>query len=776
MEQTVIFRDYQKAQTEDFNDIQSFAQQTFDDLVGDAVTASLRYAGFNTVQSNTAEITVAPGRFYGTNTTNEVGAIFSLPTQSILSLVQYLCISQATQKILTLVVYGSVDQTNIETRDFLTNIQTLQTQPQAVAMTSSRDAVLAVVAGAESAIPTPPVINVGQVAIASITVDANGIDSVTMLPAAQVASTEGLNGRLTVVEGFDAQISPRLASLASDIASLANQLAALSPATTLIIELMKDVALLKATAGLPQTYAQYGASYFMWADPTQHDITNAQSLGFNCTLYDGIRFPAQNSSQAPLALFNPIDPNATYNATTGLLLPTYTDSLSIQTGSYSTSIAIGQYGYQTFTNQIINIPYMSIQYGGSYYICSNTGGATYTAPAGSTLLPNFTSTEVLSSITPNFQNVYHSLQNYLWLNTWTEPYWDVFAVNHTINGALIAQSFLVSSDMWITRIGIYLATIASPSADININLCQCTNGQPDLTAVIGSGTLTSANLVVGMNYLEISPAFAVSGSRLAVTVISNANHQLGLAAAGSYLDGTFFYSLDGAYFLGDFTKEMVLQIWTAKFNTNQTTIEFTALSLQGGIRAIDLRAQTEIPGSCSLTYETQESGSGTWLPVAIAAGQTTPPFSDAPVLLLFRGRFIGSPNVMPGIILPSSVMTLWCPAATFTYVSLLETLAAPTTTSITIQISVQNFNLTAHSVSVGTGPGNGYIAVYTNSGLTRHNPTSVTVSLVDALTNTYTVTALFNLTSISAFTTVIVGTTNSVANVFLVGQLVWWAI
>lgn len=776
MEQTVIFRDYQKAQTSDFNNIQLFTQQTFDDLIGDAVTATLRYAGFNTVQSNTAEITIAPGRFYGTNTDNEVGAIYILQTQTILSLVQYLCISQGTNKILTLVVYGSLDQVDVETRDFLTNVQTLQTQPQAVAMTSSRDAVLAIVAGAESAIPTPPVTGVGQVPIASIVVDANGIDSVTMLPLAQVTSTEDLNARLTNVENFDSQVTPRLASLAANIASLANQLAALSPATALIIELMKDVALLKATAGLPQTYAQYGGSYFMWADPTQYDTTNAQSLGFNCTIYNGIRFPAQNASQMPISLFNPIDPNATYNAASGLLLPAYTEILSLQTGVYSTSIAIGQYGYQTFTNQVINIPYMSLQYGGTYYLCDNTGGATYTAPYGAALLPNFTSTEVLSSTIPDVAMVLHTQVNYLWLNQWTEPYWTTFATNHTINGALIAQSFLISNDMWITKIGIYLATIASPSADISINLCQCTNGQPDLTMVIGTGILTSANLVVGMNYLEISPAFAVAGSRMAVTVISNANHQLGLAAAGSYLDGTFFYSLDGAYFLGDFTKEMMLEIFSAQFNTNQTTIEFNALSLQGGIRAIDLRAQTEIPGSCSLTYETQESGSGTWVPIAVTPTAPGPPFSDAPVLMLFRGRFIGSPSIMPGIVLPSSVMTLWCPAPTFTFVSIAETLAAPTNTSITIQLSVQNFNLTAHSISSGTGADDGYIAIYTGVGLTRHNPNSVTVALTDAPSNTYTVTATFNVTSISVFTMVIHGTTNSVADVFLVGQLVWWAI
>src|ERR1035437_1653705 len=204
MEQEVIFRDYQETQTEDFNNIQQFARQSFDDLVGDAVTASLRYAGFNAVKSNTAEITVAAGRFYGSNTSGKIGAVFTLPTQTVMSLVQYLAVS--THRILTLVAYGVENQSNNETRDFLTNTTTLQTEPQSVAMTDSRDAVLAIVAGAEAGAPTPPAIGTSQVAIANILISTTGVVSVTMLGAALVSSTEDLNSRLGVVETFDMQV------------------------------------------------------------------------------------------------------------------------------------------------------------------------------------------------------------------------------------------------------------------------------------------------------------------------------------------------------------------------------------------------------------------------------------------------------------------------------------------------------------------------------------------------------------------------------------------
>lgn len=777
MEQTVIFRDYQQAQTTDFNNIQSYAQQSFDDIVGDAVTASLRYAGFDTIQSNPVEITVSPGRFYGANNNSEIGAVFTLPTQSIISLVQYLAVSSVTQKILTLVVYGVVDQVNIQTRNYLTNTQTLQTQPQSVAMTSSRDAVLGIAAGSESGSPQPPGIGVGQVAIANIVVNSTGIVSITMLQAALITSTEDLNNRLEVVEEFDAQVGPRLTALASDLASLQNEINQNNVSQNVIVSLMQDVAQLKVLAGLPDSYSYYGASSFMWADPAQFDVGNALSLGFNCNISYGARFPAANANVFSLALFNPIDPNAAYNPSSGLLLPAYTSVLNLKTGSVANSIPIGQYTFQTFSYTEINIPYMQIRDGGSYTVCTN--GVTSTTPGDTATvawwLPNFSTYEVddVTDFPATYAHPYSYVQTqYYWIDTWTEPYWILDETDHSVNGALLAQSFLVSSDMWITKIGIYLVTVSSP-VDINIVLCQCTNGQPDLTRVIATGTMPGNTIQSGqMNYLLINPSFAQKGQRMAVVVISNANHSIGMAAAGSYLDGTFFYSLDSAYFLGDFTQEMVLEIWTAQFTSNQVTIQLTSLNLAGGIRNIDLTIRAQIPTSCQVVYEVLPSGTGTWLP--ITPDNPLVPFANAPVLCSFRARFVGSSDIMPGIVLPDSICNIWVPNSTFTFVSVLNTLAQ-TTTSLSVKIRVENFSLIAHSLDASHGLMNGYIKIYYGSPtLTAYNWSSLTYTLVDADTNAYDILAVFTGISTENFVLVIKGTTNSVSDTFHVASAIWW--
>lgn len=741
MEAMVNFRDYQEVVTADLNNPQLFAQQSLDDIVHDAVTASLRFAGFNTAKSNTAEITVQPGRFYGANLNSEVGAVFTLPTASIISLVQYLAVS--SQRILTLTAYGVVNSTDVQTRKYITNTSTLATSPESVAMKTSRDAVLAIVAGAESGTPTPPAIQSNQIAICDILISNTQVISVTMRTAGQVTSTEDLDERTGLLETFEAQAGPRISALATDLAALALKIGGTAN-QDLLIEVMQDLSKVKVLVGLPATYSQYGSDYYLWPNSTAYDTANAQSLGFACTITYGIRFPAQNANTFALTLFSSIDPNAqinTYNAS-GLLLPAYASVLKLQTGTFASSVAIGQYTFQTFGYQELDIPYTRIQYGGTYWSCTNSG-TVYSPSATSNQpwwLPNFASYNVDSDVN-TVQNVpghVVTTGDYLQVDTWTEPYWTLDATTNTVNGALIAQSWLVSSDTWYTGLDIYISGIAS-ATDVTIIVCQCTNGQPDLTKTLAKGVIPGASLVIGFNGLTFAtPILGTKGDRLAAVITSAANHQIGLAAAGSYLDGTFFYSLDGAYFLGDFSKELVLLVFGAEFATAQTTIEFAALSLSGGIRAIDLTARMQVPASCELTFECLPDGTATWLPVKLDPSDSSPPFPTAPVLVRFRARFVGTQDVMPGIVLPDSIMKIWCPATAFTFVSAIETLAVPSST-ITVKLLVENYNPTPHTVAVKLFYGG-----------VQHVAAATTVVLADASRGGYNVTATFNAPTMAA--------------------------
>ena len=182
------------------------------------------------------------------------------------------------------------------------------------------------------------------------------------------------------------------------------------------------------------------------------------------------------------------------------------------------------------------------------------------------------------------------------------------------------------------------------ATDVYVTLCYTTDGQPDLTQVISHTDVPGASLKTGWNQVQIAPAFAAKGTRMAVVITSAANHQIGMAAGGSYLDGTFFYTMDGVYYLGDFTKEMMLQIYGANFEANQVAINLGALNLEGGIRNIDLTARQIVPSSCQLIFEVLPNGTSTWLPITPESPLV--PFASAPVLCQFRARFVGSPSAM----------------------------------------------------------------------------------------------------------------------------------
>src|SRR5262249_34065815 len=244
-------------------------------------------------------------------------------------------------------------------------------------------------------------------------------------------------------ELFDSQISPRVAALAADLAALANKLNQ-SGQKVDIIKIYQDLAAVKEKVHLPQSFSQYGADYFLWPDPSQSDINNSQSFGYNALVDMGIRFPAQNASVFALTLFNPLDPNVVY--ANGLLLPAYDSVLKLETGTFNQAIAIGQFTFQTYTLKEQDIAYSRLRDGGSYWVCSN--GATGFTAGDTTVawwLPNF-STYATATETDN-GNPFHLITttNYLWHDSWTESYWSLDTVDHVINGAQIAQTFLVSS-------------------------------------------------------------------------------------------------------------------------------------------------------------------------------------------------------------------------------------------------------------------------------------------------------------------------------------------
>jgi len=749
VERQILFRDYQEQTAQDHKDLQDFARASFDHLVYDAVTKTRRYSGFSTIKSAQAELQVQPGRFYATD-----GAIYNRATTLVQSVLSYL--PAAAKRVISLTAYGVENETDVEERDFLVDVATGRTEPDAVSTTRSRDAILTIVSGAESADPQPPAIPVSSVEIARVLLDTTQVVSVTMMTENQVTSTEDLDIRAAVLEAFKRLIEPRVASLASDLAALANKINDHGDKID-IIHIMQDLAEVKEKVHLPATYSDYGASYFIWADPDVSDLTDSLHLGFDAKVEEGVRFPDAAANEFEVTLFSQLDQNASLQG--GFLLPRYDHRLKISTGSYAADLGMAQYGYQTYGLVEKKLHKERIRYGGTYMRCVNgavmwSGGD---ATTNAWWLDDFTSEQY--NTTTTFDGHWYRT-DYYWKDSWSVPYWELETIQHNINGAQIAQSFLVANDMWATRLGFYVTSKAA-AENIYVSLVEVTTGVPDISKAILHQVYPAANIMAGWNRIDIPPTFLSKGGRYAVVLTSAANHRVGMAAGGSYLDGTFFYSMDGAYYLGDFTKELMIEVWCAQFAASQVTIEFAPITLDGGFRNVDLQARMMVPASTDLVLEVRPNGSGEWLQLT---QDNISALSNAPPLAQFRGRFIGTPDIAPGIGLAGSRCKVTRPKTVFTHVWKNVTLAAPST-HVSVKLVLERFDATPHTCNVTLRVGSAWV-----------NPTTVTTQLVDVAAMRYERVCTFNLAAATnTFSIRAIGTTNSPANLFHIAEELYWS-
>lgn len=751
MEKQILFRDFQEQVAADHNNLQQFARQSLDHLTHDAVTKSNRYSGSAVVQTAQAEVNVAPGRFY-----DQVGAIFERSVTTTQSMVPYL--AAAAQRIIAVSVYGTESETDVEERDHLVSVETGQTKPEAMPMVRSRNAVLVFTTGAESADPQPPPVPVSHAVIAYIKVDTLGVLSIEMQTQNAVVSTENLDGRTRSLEAFREAIEPRVTAIASDVASLANDVATRGDNYSLEM-IYRDLARLKSWVAIPDLASDYGADHFLTHEHS--DVDDTLSLGFNAYVEEGIRFAKDAEGVQEIKIFSANDPNASVSS--GLLLPRYTHELKLAIGPYHSDIGIAQYGFQTHDVVQRTISRKRIRYGTPYTVCTNSNwwrDGSYNITAG-IFRKDGETFEVLGNDPTRHGTKWLRIRQ-VFEDWYEEPYWDHVIINHSIQGALVSQSFLVGNDMWATQLGFYM-TVKAANENVFLTLCEVTNGVPDLSKAILHQNIPHANL--GNNKwvtTTVVPTFLKAGKRYAVVLVSNANHRVGMASGQSYLDGTFFYSTDGVYHQGDLTKDMMIRVWGAKFNAPQVTIEMEALSLSGGIQAIDVLAGAVEPYSTELIYEIQPGGTGEWRPLT---ADDLNGLAGTPPLCRFRVRFVGTRDMMPGIQLTGSEVRFWRPKTQFTHITPEQTIANASD-DITVQLLLEDFDETPHDVNCRIRVGGAWVT-----------PDMVETELVTLEDKRYSRVYNFQLgTPTDKFIIEITGSTNSAANTYHVAERIFWAI
>ncbi len=717
MEKQVQFRDRQELQAGDLNNVGTYAGDSLQHLTQDAVTAGLAYTGGTVAAAGATEITVAPLRFYND------GKAYVSETAQTLNLFQYLPL--VAGKVVAVVVWGQETDTLVEPRDFLIDLTTGATQPQAVAMQRLRAAQVNLLPGAESADPQPPVIQSNTLATAYVYLTPTGIDRIAMQAESELPQLGDHKQRMEVIEEWKALAEPRISSIATDLSALSARTASLAPRTALI-EMAADIGRLKARLNLPASYASYQSDDF--GDDT---LSATGDVGYAALLKNGLTFPYAALAEAPLALFNPYDAGISRTAD-DLVLPAYTSQPRIKTEGYAGDLSISQYQVQSQVIREYTTTRLVRHYGFHWNYYLGWYSRAWFARYGYGIFPRVVRAG--------------------YYTTETETSYELEPGTTSYNGAIIAQSVLVANAMWLTRLGLFFTQIGA-AGDVVVAICETDGGKPDLAKTLATVTVPRASL---KRYpletaIEIPPVQLEAGKRYAVAVITQGDHRCAVVSGNNYTQGTLFYGSDGDYFTGDLTKDLMFTLYGAQFSQPRTEVMLQPVSLAGGISDLGIAAQIVEPSGTELRFEVQIGGR--WY----LYGDEVFRLADSPDLVPLRAVLLGTSDAAPAFRLEADVLTASRAATVMTHISAARTLGAAST-NIQVQVVVAQWDEANHTVA----------CVLTNGGTTYSPATTVVKDEPDGQSKRITYTFTPGGGGLTAYKVKISGTKTAGSHPFVV--------
>ena len=656
MEKRVLFRDRQELQSADLNHIQTYTADSLKHILQDAVSKALHYTGGIVSAVSATEVTVAAVRFFND------GRVYVSEDSVTLNLFQYLPL--VTRKCVAVVLWGQDTETLTEPRDFLVDLTTGATQPQAVPMQQLAVCNINLLPGSESVDPQPPVIQTNTLAVALVYLTPTGIERIEMQSRSVLPNTYDHEQRLFEQESWRKQAEPRIASIATDLSALASKTTDLASRAN-VIELANDLARVKAKLNLPTAYASYDADYF--GDHTKSDDAGT---GFAAQLNNGLLFPLAAKAKGALSLFNPYDAGITRSAT-DLVLPAYESKPRIQTTGYSGDISISQYQVQTQVLRQYTTTVWDYHYGYNWNYYGGWYNSWYYGYYG-------------------YNYGYYGYYGYY--TSHTETHYALDTVTTSYNGAIVGQTLLVANAMWLTKIGLQFTQIGS-SGDVVLALCETDGGKPVLGKTLTKVTVARTDLkkYPTETTVAVPPVLLEAGKRYALMIITQGDHRVATVSGNNYTQGTLFFGTDGDYFSGDLTKDLMFSLYAAQFLQPRVEIVLNPISLAGGITDLAISAPQVVPQGCELSYEIQVAGR--WYKL----GDPDNRLATQPDIVPLRAVMVGTSDLAPAIQLSPEALTASRPATTFTHWSKLRTLAAPTS-NVQVQIVVAQFDAALHTL------------------------------------------------------------------------------
>ena len=785
MTKLIQFADAEQAERVDFDAISLAAREGDENITGGAVGYPNHWAEFTVTAPSPTTLRVSQGRYF------EGEKIFDLDVSQDINLTTFVPFYTTDQRWIAIIARG-VTETVTASRMVEVDAEAGETVAQSLPKTVRRRVDFSVQAGEINVTPVRPVIDPGDCCVCFVLLGQTGVVVQGGIAAIapgndwRVKTLYEVEGRLTVLEGRVNVVFQQVASLQTDLANVQAALTTI-PRPELIRQFQRDLARMRRLLQLPDDARAYFYDPGLVRD--QWDLAHGS---WNARIREGLRFPYTQESDTQRALIDPDSP--AIRLSNSVMLPAWTEQNRITVDGSGSFRNISDQVHTVTTAVRREVSRSAIEFGPTIAYCENQGewAQVGAARVGETFQVNgetFQSLGVINSATPPNVDlsvlqtwnpdltierlVSHNSQpgveghrgfaaQQVITREWTETHWDYVTETFGVNGSTYGQSFLLSQPMILTSIEIKMTRVGS-TGTLHLALCEVgATGAPDFSRVIARASLEPSALVVGWNKFNFPPRFLRSGRRYAWFTVTTGNHALQTVTGNTYAQGSLFVSTDGAWAQGSTEDDFAFRLNAARFTTNRAVVEFTPITLSGGMTQFALFYEGWAPDGCSVQWEWQATGDDEWYPLV---AQTPSALSGLPALLRLRATLIGTSDLAPAIVMNARARAMAQRHAVSMMAITKPLVLGFNTTSVTIETMVDNFD-PLHNTALNR------LVI----GSTVHDPVATTTEADITKAGRYKVTSTFTVPSSGTVRVRVAMTTDSVLRIPFVQDISMFAI
>lgn len=706
----------QQVTLSDFQNLAEDPRDHVDTLARAAIEPGKCYFGGELLKVSTTRVTVGTplGLLDG-------GAVYTRDGSELIEFDMLTALpTTGNRRIVAVVLSGEEVQDDTQSRDFRVGVvnNIIQTEAQPTAVRLYRRAVLSLIQGGQAPQPARPPVDSALVVIGWVTLSSTEVVAVEQNVESRINALRQVDVRVKEIEGWRTVTDPAVQGLKTDVSKLAS-------ASNQKVDrgfqgyLLEQLARINERIGVDQGASFSHADYFLTLEDSSSEETH---VNFLAKVEEGIRFADDNSDTSAIGLLTPGD-TAIQISPAGLLLPKYAETVMLSVVGRDAEVAVSNGGSQTIGYTLKTISKTRIRYGNSFLVCTNaqwwqtgrydTVAGVFYATDGSSYSVEFA--EQHSSGDPN-----HSIKRLrqIFTDTYDEPYWAATVVDASYTGQVAGNSFMMPRSAWVVGFNLGFSRVDTGGGDIRLALCELTeSGAPAYAKCLAVNTVTHANLKVwpSLTKVSIEPTYLEGGKRYAWFIITPGNHWLAMVEGNKYAQGTFFVSTDGVWSQGNVSQDACFEILVADFDASRLVVNLNNFNLSGGITDIDLLLKAvQKQGSFYIVFEVQIGSA--WVPLAeVASGNS--PLYGLPAAVNARMVMIGTTDVMPGIKMNESYVTLSRPRTAAVHIS--DAMTAPSNVDeVHIEAVLEHYIEANHDCTVKLLTGGSFATVT--------NPTSTT--------------------------------------------------